>query len=409
MQDKADKDVKLDHFGPAVQQHANPDSSTPTFDLPAPRQDQELAVQYKETKKPVQASQQESVATVWQGDSFPVAEPKAEIRPAPEPRYEPNRLSGAADAQTVQNAFRMIVAKKAIREAEDSQRDLPDPVDRRAEASTPLPDQDFLSRLTRDCRSTLQSLSKYKFPFSVRNVASYPPCSLGDGSVYVGQWATAGSGKFRKGKGRLYKADGSYQEGYWVGAQLHTHGRVISTNGDYYEGGMQEGQRNGEGLFKSYDQRTEYRGYWVNDLKQGTGTERKPDNSLYTGDFDRNERSGRGKLSMVDGKDYEGGFLNGRFSGQGVHKWKDGRRYEGGWKEGKMHGFGKFVYPDGKTYEGQYADDKKNGRGIYKWEGKVYDGDWVEGKMHGVGWLTNEKGKKKYEFKNGERGKEVRE
>lgn len=396
LQDKREKDVKIDHFGPAVEQKAS--SNTPTFDLPAPRQDQELAVQYRETRKPVQASQQEPLATSWQGDAFPPA--KLEVGPE-------FRLN--VDALTVQNALRMIVAKRTIREAENSQRDLPDPVDRRPETSSPIPDQDFLNRLTRECRSTLQSLPKYKFSFSVRNVVSYPPCSLVDGSVYVGQWAAVGSGRYRKGKGRLYKADGSYQEGYWVGAQLHTHGRTISTSGDYYEGGMLEGQRSGEGLFKSYDQRTEYRGYWANDQKQGKGTERKPDDSLYTGDFDRNERSGRGKLSMVEGKIYEGGFQNGRFSGKGVHTWKDGRRYEGGWRDGKMHGFGKFVYPDGKTYEGQYADDKKNGQGIYKWEGKVYDGEWVNGKMHGVGWLITEKGKKKYEFRNGERGKEIRE
>lgn len=398
-QEKTDKDVKIERFGPAAVSHANPDSSSPTFDLPAPHQEEAVAIEYKETRKPVQASQfHEPIQATWPS-------PPAETKPA----ASTNSSTTLIDLQTVQNTFRIILAKKAVRETEANQTDLPDPVDVQPESSFPAIGEDFQSRLTRECRSTLQSLRTYEFTFSVRGVTSYPACTLKDGSVYFGQWAAVGSGKYRKGKGRLYKADGSYQEGYWVGTRLHTHGRIIASNGDYYEGGIRNDLRNGDGVFRTYDQRTEYRGSWVNDLQQGTGTERRPDGSIYVGEFDRNERTGRGKLSMAEGKNYEGGFLNGKFNGKGVHSWKDGRRYDGDWMNGKMHGYGRFVYPDGKTYEGQYFDDKKNGKGVYRWEGKIYDGDWVDGKMHGIGWLTTEKGKKKYEFRNGERGKEIRD
>ena len=436
--EKSDKDVKIDQFGPgkqitvksrASQQRENPDSSSPTFDLPAPHQE-EIDVQFQETRKPVQAGPpiqegqyEERGKPVWAVHSDPEPNPaskpterpvesKPDMRPAPEPEPVVSRqpvASGLADVQTIQNTFRILFAKKAVREVEGNQRDLPDPADKRPEASTSSGIQDLIGLLTRECRATLESLPKYKFTFAVRGVASYPPRALGDGSIYVGQWASVGSGLYRKGKGRLYKQDGSYQEGYWVGPRLHAHGRMIASNGDYYEGELKDGLRNGEGVFKSFDQRTEYRGSWANDLKYGRGTERKPDNSQYVGDFERNERTGKGKIILADGKEYEGGFLNGQYSGYGVHTWKDGRRYEGGWLNGKMHNFGKFVYPDGKTYEGQYADDKKNGKGVYKWEGKIYDGDWVDGKMHGIGLLTTDKGTKKYEFRNGERIKEVRE
>jgi len=439
--EKADKDVRIDQFNPSKpitvksrvsQQRENPDASSPTFDLPAPHQEQDVEVQFHDAKKgpmasaPVQDSQPEHNPTpLWGPDvkpapetSRPVAvskpDTKPDTKPAPEPEpvrpvSKPAGPSAPADVQTIQNTFRILFAKKAVRDAEGGQKDLPDPVDKRAEPSTASSVQDFLGLLTRECRTTLESLPKYKFSFAVRGVASYPPRTLGDGSIYVGQWAPVGSGIYRKGKGRVYKVDGSYQEGYWVGPRLHAQGRIIAASGDYYEGALQDGLRHGEGFFRTYDQRTDYQGFWTNDLKQGKGTEHKPDNSTYVGDFDRNERSGRGKLTTADSKEYTGSFLNGQFDGQGVHTWKDGRRYEGGWKNGKMHGFGKFVYPDGKTYEGQYSDDKKNGKGIYKWEGKIYDGDWVEGKMHGVGFLTTDKGKKRYEFRNGERGKEIRE
>ena len=64
----------------------------------------------------------------------------------------------------------------------------------------------------------------------------------------------------------------------------------------------------------------------------------------------------------------------------------------------KMNGKGRFTYKDGKWYEGEYVNDKKEGYGVYFWDSKTYEGEWKAGKMHSTGWLTNEKGRRKYQF-----------
>jgi hypothetical protein len=73
-----------------------------------------------------------------------------------------------------------------------------------------------------------------------------------------------------------------------------------------------------------------------------------------------------------------------------------------------MHGQGRFTYADGKTYVGGYLNDRKNGYGVFTWPDYQYAGEWLDGHMHGFGEVINKQGvKKRYEFRNGVRLREI--
>ena len=262
--------------------------------------------------------------------------------------------------------------------------------------------------LTPQARAVLQRKSPLEMRQGVRGVSASAARYLPDRSIYVGQWKVFPNGKWiRKGQGKMYGQDGSYREGYWKNGQLHYTGRQILANGDSYEGGFNRGMKDGKGRFESYDGRYWYDGEWHRDAKNGRGVEKLQDESRYEGDFSSNQQTGKGHIWFSNGNEYQGDVTNGQPDGHGHYKWKDGRDYVGGWSMGKMHGKGIFRYADGKEYNGDYVMDRKQGYGVYKWEGKVYEGQWLAGKMHGEAWLTTEKGRKKYQFSEGNRGVEI--
>jgi len=263
--------------------------------------------------------------------------------------------------------------------------------------------------LSPEARAVLQRKQPLELKQGVKGVAASAARFLPDRSIYVGQWRVLRSGNWvRKGKGKMYGQDGSYREGYWKNGKLHSLGLVIMASGDWYEGGFSRGMKEGKGRLESYDGRTWYEGDWHRDAKNGRGTEQLADGARYDGDYVNDQRTGSGHIWLAGGNEYQGDFVNGEHSGQGHYQWKDGRDYVGGWSMGKMHGKGRFKYIDGKEYDGDYVLDKKQGYGIYKWDGKVYEGQWLGGKMHGEGWMTTEKGRKKYQFTDGNRGDEIK-
>merc|ERR1712167_324679 len=71
------------------------------------------------------------------------------------------------------------------------------------------------------------------------------------------------------------------------------------------------------------------------------------------------------ELVFENGAVYKGYLLEGLRHGPGTQVWPDGAKYEGEWRENKANGKGKFWHADGDVYEGQWEDDKANGYGIY--------------------------------------------
>jgi hypothetical protein len=108
-----------------------------------------------------------------------------------------------------------------------------------------------------------------------------------------------------------------------------------------------------------------YHGVFKNGKRNGKGTMKYNDGSLY----------------VDDGSLYVGQWENDKRHGKGNMKYKDGSVYEGEWKDGKRNGKGTMKYNDGSVYEGQWENNKRHGKGNMKYkDGSVYEGEWEDGK-----------------------------
>lgn len=131
-----------------------------------------------------------------------------------------------------------------------------------------------------------------------------------------------------------------YKEGFFYEGELRDYiregcGRMISAEGDSYEGKWMGNEPEGEGTYESYSPKQKYTGIWSNGTLSGKGRACYEDGSVYEGDFYQNQRHGRGRIQYADGTVYEGGFKANQMEGFGTliginHK------YEGSWKAGKM-------------------------------------------------------------------------
>jgi hypothetical protein len=265
---------------------------------------------------------------------------------------------------------------------------------------------DPVTLLSDKALTTLKRLPALQLARQVVGAVPQGPRSLKEGGVFVGEWSL--HLQVSRGRGQFYGSDGSYSEGYWNAGELHLFGRAIYGNGDYYEGDFSQGQRTGSGKFETYDGLCVYEGEWRDDMRWGTGKERYADGSCYEGEFANDIKSGRGSIRWSDGSSYEGDFLREQLTGKGTYRWADNRVYSGDWVQGQMHGQGRFTYADGKTYVGGYLNDRKNGYGVFTWPDYQYAGEWLDGHMHGFGEVINKQGvKKRYEFRNGVRLREI--
>ncbi len=101
------------------------------------------------------------------------------------------------------------------------------------------------------------------------------------------------------------------------------------------------------------------------ECKEGHGTSKLPDSSVYEGEFRDCLFHGEGKLIWRDGSVFEGKFYKGLRSGFGKHKSSAGWMYEGNYKDGLAHGKGIYVYLSGDRYEGEFQNGEFNGSGKF--------------------------------------------
>ena len=115
---------------------------------------------------------------------------------------------------------------------------------------------------------------------------------------------------------------------------------AIETEDGKYEGGMRQGQMQGEGMFMWNDGMI-YSGQYVDNLREGTGTEIFPayDNT----ETDENEE--------VRFPYYEGQMLHGMRHGKGVYYYSNGDLYTGMWKFNLPDGQGTYLWVDGDYLE----------------------------------------------------------
>ena len=114
--------------------------------------------------------------------------------------------------------------------------------------------------------------------------------------------------------------------------------------------------------------------------KNGIGTEKYIDGSVYEGNFINEEKSGQGKYTFPNGEYYEGNFKNDLYEGEGdikdnsiLEKWKE--------MESVNIEMGQFI----KKYVGRV----KQGEGTYIWNnGQNFIGNWLNNELFGNGILT---------------------
>jgi hypothetical protein len=84
-----------------------------------------------------------------------------------------------------------------------------------------------------------------------------------------------------------------------------------------YEGEMKEGKRNGKGTLKKADGSV-YDGYWENDVKKGQGSFTWANGLKFEGEFSNNLRNGPGTLFLQNGKYLKATWVNDTANGPGI-------------------------------------------------------------------------------------------
>ena len=122
-------------------------------------------------------------------------------------------------------------------------------------------------------------------------------------------------------------------------------GKLLFSNGNFYEGEFYNDQFHGKGMFFDAKNKSFYEGGYFQGVKQGEGVLKSNIGDYYKGEFKEDKRSGFGKE---------------------IYRNKD--IYEGGFKGGKREGNGIYVSNGGGYYKGSFSRDFKNGDGVIKTE-----------------------------------------
>ena len=190
----------------------------------------------------------------------------------------------------------------------------------------------------------------------------------------------------RNGYGiQLYK-NGVKLEGIWKDDMFQGYGRMITLNGDLYEGVFTSDLKlNGSGIKRSLNGDV-YIGMFMNGLKHGEGIEENNEIE-YKGQFVNDLRNGKGIIHFKQINEvYEGEFVKGNLNGVGIYRFVNEDVYEGMFKDGKMHGKGMYKWKSGEEYYGEYVKGIKEGNGVFKYvNGKIYEGGFKQGKPNGKG------------------------
>ena len=171
-------------------------------------------------------------------------------------------------------------------------------------------------------------------------------------SIYYGEKNKLNN--LAEGRGFLYFSSGTYYYGYFKNDVFQEgFGKSVNKKGSIYIGQFKQGSANGIGKLVSFNGNI-YEGFWTN-------------NKL---DF-------FGRVNLKNGRSYIGDINEGFFSGVGILKYKNGNIYKGILKEGKMDGIGNIDYANKKNYIGEFKEGYKNGYGIMSWpNGEKYEGSW---------------------------------
>lgn len=99
------------------------------------------------------------------------------------------------------------------------------------------------------------------------------------------------------------------------------------------------------------------KGEWYMDKLEGFGIEIMRNGASYEGNFQNSLKNGQGTFKREDESIYTGQFCKDQIEGFGECVWADGNTFNGHWKQNILHGHGKFSWIDGRVYIGMYENN----------------------------------------------------
>lgn len=150
----------------------------------------------------------------------------------------------------------------------------------------------------------------------------------------------------------------------------------------YYVGQTQNGLMHGHGTrYWDYDDK-KWEGDWVEGEACGHVVVTFGDFVVFEGNMEHGLPNGQGIYTdMNNGQRYEGNFVDFQRDGEGILYTEDGDKiYDGEWKNNKYNGYGQFFLRGQCRYEGNWEHGKRNGDGIaYDQNGnEEYNGPWKD-------------------------------
>ena len=224
------------------------------------------------------------------------------------------------------------------------------------------------------------------------------PIKFNNGNCYYGNW---NENCLMEGYGIYYiKEDDVVTEGVWLKGIL-IFGRIFLSNGDIYEGEINNSVFNGKGKLNFFNGEI-YEGDFFEGEMSGNGTFIFPDKTKYEGQIKNGLFHGKGKMEWSNGMEYEGSFKESEFCGMGILKNIQGEKYDGYFDKNDFNGKGEYFYRNGDVFIGNYENGLKKGKGIYKKSDKmIFEGVWNNDLPDGQGVVSYNGNKIKGYWRNG--------
>ncbi len=222
------------------------------------------------------------------------------------------------------------------------------------------------------------------------NIVQLKQAELPDGATYTGTFNEQG---LMQGQGKLVWSNGAYYEGEFGNGLFNGHGLFVEPSGYRYEGAFLDGLKHGRGK-TTYSDGAYFEGLYVHDLKNGSGRFVFSNGRVYEGDFQEDKMTGYGMWTLEGEYHYQGAVKNGYYHGQGTITYDNGNKYVGEFVQGEFHGRGVFSTRDSKIYSGEFVNGSMTGFGsiVDTRRHTHYAGDVENWRPSGTGTTTNRSG-----------------
>ena len=135
---------------------------------------------------------------------------------------------------------------------------------------------------------------------------------------------------------KIYKNGNKFEGIYKENKEYSGKGYIYYSNGDIYNGNIEEGMKNGEGEI-IYNNKNRFKGKFK----------------------ENKEYEGEGNIYYLNGDEYEGEIRNGLKEGEGIIIRKNGDKFKGIWKEDKEYTGIYYINKNGKNIEKRIEKRKK--------------------------------------------------